>query len=169
MATDQSKASVLVPDPTLHGLNNLDPTALVVDHTSDIVSHNKGKPPLLSTDGFVQPNAKLEHKKSEAPILFRGVAPLLNPVNSLVWKILPISPSTNSDNPNTKSITPRSLACVSILSSLSLFSGFALRAGVQKSDSSISFGKSGNEPIMVAHERLGYLSLSLSRQTSLGS
>ncbi|GMH30736.1 hypothetical protein Nepgr_032579 [Nepenthes gracilis] len=164
---DQSKASVLVPDPTLHGLNNLDAAALVVDHASDAVSHNKGKPLLLSTDDFVQPDAKLEHKKSEAPVLFRGVAPLLNPVNSLVWKILPVSPSTYSDNPNTQSITARSLDCVSILGSLSLFSGFALRTGIQKSGSSISFGKSSNEPIMVAHGRLGYLSLSLSRQTSL--
>ncbi|GMH30727.1 hypothetical protein Nepgr_032570 [Nepenthes gracilis] len=78
---------------------------------------------MLSTDDFVQPDAKLEHKKSEALVLFRG--------------------------------------------SLSLFSGFALRASVQKSGSSISFGKSSNEPIMIAHGRLGYLSLSLSRQTSL--
>ncbi|GMH30186.1 hypothetical protein Nepgr_032029 [Nepenthes gracilis] len=140
-ATDQSKAPVLVPDPTSHGLNNSDPATLVVDHTSDAVSHNKDKPPLLSTDNFVQPNAKLENKK--------------------------ISPSTYSDNPNTKSIMARSLARVSILGSLSLFSSFALRAGVQKSDSSISFGKSGNEPIMIAHGRLGYLSLSLFRQTSL--
>ncbi|GMH07604.1 hypothetical protein Nepgr_009444 [Nepenthes gracilis] len=166
-ATDQSKASVLVPDLTLHGLNNLDPAALVVDHTSDAVSHNKGKPPLLSTDDLVQPDAKLEHKKSEAPVLFRGMAPLLNPLNSLVWKILPISTSTYSDNPNIQPIMARNLARVSILGSLSLFSGFALRVGIQKSSSSISFGKSGNEPIVVAHGRLGYLSLSLSRQTSL--
>ncbi|GMH19135.1 hypothetical protein Nepgr_020976 [Nepenthes gracilis] len=109
MATNQSKAPVLVPDPTLHGLNNSDRATLVVDHTSDAVSHNK-------------------------------------------------------DYPNTKSITAKSLARVSILGSLSLFSGFALRAGVQKSGSSISFGKSGNEPIMVAHGRLGYLSLSRSSE-----
>ncbi|GMH16464.1 hypothetical protein Nepgr_018305 [Nepenthes gracilis] len=166
-ATDQSNGPVLIPDLTLHGLNNSDPTALVVDHTSDAVSHNKGKPPLLSTDDFVQPDDKLENKKSEAPVLFRGVTPLLNPVNILVWKMLLVSPSTYSDNPHTKSITTRSLARVSILGSLSLFSGFALRAGVQKSGSSISFGKSGNEPILVAHGRLGYLSLSLSRQISL--
>ncbi|GMH14098.1 hypothetical protein Nepgr_015939 [Nepenthes gracilis] len=96
------------------------------------------------------------------------MAPLLYLVNNLELKILPVSPSTYSDNPNTPSITARSLARISILGSLSLFSGFSLRAGVQQSGSSISFGKSGNESIMDAHGRLGYLSLSLSRQTSLG-
>ncbi|GMH10545.1 hypothetical protein Nepgr_012386 [Nepenthes gracilis] len=71
-ATDLSKASVPVPNPTLQGLNDSDLTALVVDHTSDAVSHNKGKPPLLFADALVQPDAKLENKKSEAPVLFRG-------------------------------------------------------------------------------------------------
>ncbi|GMH20657.1 hypothetical protein Nepgr_022498 [Nepenthes gracilis] len=127
---DQNKAPVLVTVPPLQGLNNSDPATLVVDHTSDAVFHNKGKHPLLSTDDFVQSDAKLESKKIEAPVLFRGVAPLLHPVNSLVWKILPVSPSTYSANPITKSITASSLARVSILGSLSLFSSFALRAGV---------------------------------------
>ncbi|GMG99320.1 hypothetical protein Nepgr_001160 [Nepenthes gracilis] len=58
-------------------------------------------------------------------------------------------------------------APVQFRGSLSLFSGFALQAGAQKFGSSISFGKSGNAPIMVAHERLGYISLSLSRQIPL--
>ncbi|GMH20468.1 hypothetical protein Nepgr_022309 [Nepenthes gracilis] len=164
---DQNKVPVLVIVPPLQGLNNSDLAALVVDHTSDAVSHNKSKHPLLSTDDFVYSDAKLENKKIEAHVLFRGVVPLLNPVNSLVWKILPVSPSTYSANPNTKSITARSFVRVFILGSLSLFSGFALRTGVQKSGSSISFGKSGNAPIMVAHERLGYISLSLSRQIPL--
>ncbi|GMH20738.1 hypothetical protein Nepgr_022580 [Nepenthes gracilis] len=103
-ATDLSKASVPVPNPTLQGLNDSDLTALVVDHTSDAVSHNKGKPPLLSIDAFVQPDAKLENKKSEAPVLFRGMAPLLHPVNNLEMKILPVPSSANSANLNPKSL-----------------------------------------------------------------
>ncbi|GMH24142.1 hypothetical protein Nepgr_025985 [Nepenthes gracilis] len=63
--------------------------------------------------------------------------------------------------------TDQNKAPVLFRGSLSLFSGFALRAGVQKSGSSISFSKSGNEPFMVEHERLGYISLSLSRQIPL--
>ncbi|GMH24952.1 hypothetical protein Nepgr_026795 [Nepenthes gracilis] len=152
-ATDQNKAPVLVPVPTLQRLNNSDPTALVVDHTSDAVSNNKGKHPLLSIDDFVQPDAMLENKKIEAPKPFRGVAPLLNPINSLVWKILSVSPSTYSTNSNTKSITAlvvmgsaislvpnvhtRSFVRVFILGSLSLFSGFVLRAGIQKSGNEV--------------------------------
>ncbi|GMH28904.1 hypothetical protein Nepgr_030747 [Nepenthes gracilis] len=182
-AMDQNKAPVLVPVPMLQRLNNSDPVALVVDHTSDVVSNNKGKHPLLSTDDFVQPDAMLENKKIEAPVLFRGVAPLLNPINSLVWKILPVSPSTYSANPNTESLTApvaigsaislvpnvhaRSFVRVFILGSLSLFSGFALRVAYPKSCNSISFGKSSNEPFMVEHERLGYISLSLSGQIPL--
>ncbi|GMH25160.1 hypothetical protein Nepgr_027003 [Nepenthes gracilis] len=54
---------------------------LVIDQTRDKLSHNKGKPPLLSTDDLVQLDAKLEHKKIEAPVLFRGMAPLLHPLN----------------------------------------------------------------------------------------
>ncbi|GMH20499.1 hypothetical protein Nepgr_022340 [Nepenthes gracilis] len=78
MATDQSKASVLASDPTLHGLNNSDPAAL--------------------------PDAKLEYKKIEAPVLFRGMAPLLHPVNNLEMKILPVPSSANSANLNPKSL-----------------------------------------------------------------
>ncbi|GMH22282.1 hypothetical protein Nepgr_024125 [Nepenthes gracilis] len=147
---DQNRAPILVPVPPLQGLNNSFLAALGVDHNGYAVTTNKCEHTLLAPGDFVQPDAILENKKIEAPVLFRGMAPLLHPVNNLEMKILPVSPSTYSDNPNTKSITARSLARVSTLGSLSLFSGFALRAGVQKSGSSISFGKSGNEPIMVA-------------------
>ncbi|GMH25789.1 hypothetical protein Nepgr_027632 [Nepenthes gracilis] len=99
-ATDQSKASVLAPDPTSHGLNNSDPAALIIDQTRDAVSHNKGKPPLLSTANLVQTDAKLEHKQIEAHVLLS--VPLLHPVNNLEMKILPVPSSTNSANLNPK-------------------------------------------------------------------
>ncbi|GMH21424.1 hypothetical protein Nepgr_023266 [Nepenthes gracilis] len=113
---DQNKAPVLVPVPPLQGLNNSDPATLVVDHNSYAVSNNNGEHTLLATNDFVQPDTILENKKIEAPILFRGVAPLLNPVNNLELKILPVSPYANSANPNTKSLK----APVAIGSSISL-------------------------------------------------
>ncbi|GMH15649.1 hypothetical protein Nepgr_017490 [Nepenthes gracilis] len=140
---DQNRAHVLVPVSPLQGLNNSFPAALVVDHNGDAMTTNKGEHTLLAPDDFVQPDAFLENKKIEAPVLFRGMAPLLHPVNNLGLKILPVSPSTYLDNPNTPSHNARSLARISILGSLSLFSGFSLRDGVQQSGSPISFGSAG--------------------------
>ncbi|GMH22304.1 hypothetical protein Nepgr_024147 [Nepenthes gracilis] len=55
---DQSKTSVLAPNPTLHGLNNSDPAALVIEQTVNAnADDNKGKPP-PSVDDLVQPDAK---------------------------------------------------------------------------------------------------------------
>ncbi|GMH03167.1 hypothetical protein Nepgr_005006 [Nepenthes gracilis] len=174
-ATDQSKASVLAPDPTLHGLNNSDPTALVIDQTRGAVSHNKGKPPLLSTDDLVHPDAKLEHKNIEAPVLFRGMAPLLHPVNNLEMKILPVPSSANSANLNTKSLK----APIAIGSAISLVPNMHARSTVRtlilgslsmiRDRFSIRFEKSGNEQFLVEHERPGYTSLFLSRQITLCS
>ncbi|GMH12272.1 hypothetical protein Nepgr_014113 [Nepenthes gracilis] len=172
-ATDQSKASVLAPDPTLHGLNNSDPAALVINQTRDAMSHNKSKPPLLSTDDLVQPDAKLEHKKIEAPVLFRGMAPLLHPVNNLEMKILPVSSSANSANLNTKSLK----APVAIGSAISLVPNMHARSTVRTlilgslsmicDRFSIRLEKSGNEKFLVEHERPGYTRLFLSRQITL--
>ncbi|GMH05359.1 hypothetical protein Nepgr_007199 [Nepenthes gracilis] len=171
--TDQSKASILAPDPTLHGLNNSDPAALVIDRTRDAVSHNKGKPPLLSTDDLVQPDAKLDHKKIEAPVLFRGMAPLLHPVNNLEMKILPVSSSANSANLNTKSLK----APVAIGSAISLVPNMQARSTVRTfilgslsmicDRFSIRLEKFGNEQFLVEHERPGHTSLFLSRQITL--
>ncbi|GMH09806.1 hypothetical protein Nepgr_011647 [Nepenthes gracilis] len=172
-ATDQGQASVLALDPTLHGLNNSDPAALVIDQTRDAVSHNKGKPPLLSTDDLVQPDAKLEHKKIEAPVLFRGMASLLHPVNNLEMKILPISSSANSADLNTKSLK----APVAIRSAISFVPNMHARSTVRtlilgslsmiRDRFSIRLEKSGNEQFLVEHERPGYTSLFLSRQITL--
>ncbi|GMH31417.1 hypothetical protein Nepgr_033260 [Nepenthes gracilis] len=74
----------------------------MIDQTRDAVSHNKGKPPLLSTDDLVQTDAKLEHKQIEAHVLLS--VPLLHPVNNLEMKILPVPSSTNSANLNPKSL-----------------------------------------------------------------
>ncbi|GMH25462.1 hypothetical protein Nepgr_027305 [Nepenthes gracilis] len=161
------------PDPMWHGLNNSDPAALVIDQTRDVVSHNKGKPPLLSTDDLVQPDAKLEQKKIEAPILFRGMAPLLHPVNNLEMKILPVSSSANLANLNTKSLK----APVAIGSAISFVPNMHARSTVHTlilgslsmihDRFSIRLEKSGNEQFFVEHERSGYTSLFLSRQITL--
>ncbi|GMG99306.1 hypothetical protein Nepgr_001146 [Nepenthes gracilis] len=63
---------VLVPVPLLQGMNNSFPAVLVVDHNGYAVTTNKGEHTLLAPDDFVQPDAILENKKIEAPVLFRG-------------------------------------------------------------------------------------------------
>ncbi|GMH06910.1 hypothetical protein Nepgr_008750 [Nepenthes gracilis] len=138
-ATDQSKTSVLAPDPTLHGLNNWTPLALVIEQTRNAVSHNKGKPPLLSTDDLDQPDAKPEHQKIEAPVLFRGPVAIGSAI-SLVPKV-----------------HAKVLVRTLILNSLSMIRGRF----------SIKLEKSGTAPFLVEHERPGYKSLSLSRQSTL--
>ncbi|GMH03337.1 hypothetical protein Nepgr_005176 [Nepenthes gracilis] len=95
---DQNKAPVLITIPPLQGLNNSDPAALVVDHTSDAVSHNKGKHPLLSTDDFVQSDAKLENKKIEALHLISRLIELFSGF-ALWWHIPPRALEKNSDPP----------------------------------------------------------------------
>ncbi|GMH10709.1 hypothetical protein Nepgr_012550 [Nepenthes gracilis] len=138
-ATDQSKTSVLAPDPTSHGLNNSDPAALVIEQTRNAVTHNKGKPPLLSTDDLVQPDTKSEHKKIEAPVLFRGPVAIKSAI-SLVPKV-----------------HARGTVRTLILDSLSMICGRF----------SIELEQSGTDQFLVEHERPGYKSLSLSRQSTL--
>ncbi|GMH05169.1 hypothetical protein Nepgr_007009 [Nepenthes gracilis] len=69
---DQNRAPVLVSVPPLQGVNNSFPAVLVVDHNGYAVTTNKGEHTLLAPDDFVQPDAILENKKIEAPVLFRG-------------------------------------------------------------------------------------------------
>ncbi|GMH22842.1 hypothetical protein Nepgr_024685 [Nepenthes gracilis] len=88
---DQNKAHVLVPVSPLQGLNNSFPAALVIAHNGYAVTTNTGEHTLLAPDDFVQPDTNLENKKIEAPVLFRGLAPLLHPVNNPEMKILPES------------------------------------------------------------------------------
>ncbi|GMH21894.1 hypothetical protein Nepgr_023737 [Nepenthes gracilis] len=167
--TDQNKAPVLVPVSPLQGLNNSFPAALVIAHNGYAVTTNTGEHTLLAPDDFVKPDANLENKKIEAPVLFRGLAPLLHPVNNLEMKILPESSPANSANLNIKSLK----APVAIGSALSLVPNVHARSTVRtlilgslsmiRDRFSLKLEKSGNEQFLDEHKRPGYTSLSLSR------
>nr|KJB79495.1 hypothetical protein B456_013G052700 [Gossypium raimondii] len=129
-----------------------DPSAMVIDHTGYAVSETEGDHTLIASDDFIKSDVIIGSKKIEAPVLFQGIGHSLNPVNSLVLKVLSASPSAYSANPLSKLSTPPSLtgsaislvsvvqarnnARILITGSLSMFSNRFFRSGVQKSGSS---------------------------------
>nr|KJB79489.1 hypothetical protein B456_013G052700 [Gossypium raimondii]KJB79494.1 hypothetical protein B456_013G052700 [Gossypium raimondii] len=152
-----------------------DPSAMVIDHTGYAVSETEGDHTLIASDDFIKSDVIIGSKKIEAPVLFQGIGHSLNPVNSLVLKVLSASPSAYSANPLSKLSTPPSLtgsaislvsvvqarnnARILITGSLSMFSNRFFRSGVQKSGSSTKYEKSGNEQFLtelskwIFHER----------------
>ncbi|XP_039058606.1 dolichyl-diphosphooligosaccharide--protein glycosyltransferase 48 kDa subunit-like [Hibiscus syriacus] len=152
-----------------------DPSAMVIDHTGYAVSETEGDHTLIASDDFIKSDVILGSKKITAPVLFQGIGHSLNPVNSLVLKVLSASPSAYSANPKSKLSTPPSLmgSAISLVSvvqarnnarilisgSLSIFSNRFLRSGVQKVGSTTKNKKSGNEQFLtelskwVFHER----------------
>ncbi|KAK9136395.1 hypothetical protein Syun_015725 [Stephania yunnanensis] len=154
---------------------DVDSAAMVIDHTSYAVSKTDGDHTLIASDEFIQSDVILGSEKIEAPVIFRGIAHSLNPVNSLVLKVLSASPSAYSANPEVKlssppSMTGSSISLVSVVQarnnarilisgSLDLFSDRLFGSGVQKAGSETIFEKSGNEQFVtelskwVFHER----------------
>ncbi|GMH02745.1 hypothetical protein Nepgr_004584 [Nepenthes gracilis] len=152
-----------------------DPAALVVDHNSYAVLNSEGDHTLIAADDFIQSDVILGSKKIEAPVLFRGIAHSVNPVNNLVLKVLSASPSAYSANPKTKLLnapmmTGSAISLVSVVQarnnarilisgSLSMFSDRFFRSEVQKAGSSTRHEKSGNEQFLtelskwIFHER----------------
>ncbi|KAL4180493.1 hypothetical protein AMTRI_Chr13g125540 [Amborella trichopoda] len=152
-----------------------DPAAVVIDHSGYAVSATDGDHTLIAGDDFLQSDVILGSKKTEAPVLFRGIGHSLNPANSLVLKVLSASPCAYSANPKTKLSSPPSLigSAISLVSvvqarnnarilvsgSLDMFSNRLFRSGVQKAGSSTKHEKSGNEQFVteiskwVFHER----------------
>nr|KJB79491.1 hypothetical protein B456_013G052700 [Gossypium raimondii]KJB79492.1 hypothetical protein B456_013G052700 [Gossypium raimondii] len=148
---------------------------MVIDHTGYAVSETEGDHTLIASDDFIKSDVIIGSKKIEAPVLFQGIGHSLNPVNSLVLKVLSASPSAYSANPLSKLSTPPSLtgsaislvsvvqarnnARILITGSLSMFSNRFFRSGVQKSGSSTKYEKSGNEQFLtelskwIFHER----------------
>ncbi|KAE8725631.1 Dolichyl-diphosphooligosaccharide--protein glycosyltransferase 48 kDa subunit [Hibiscus syriacus] len=148
---------------------------MVIDHTGYAVSETEGDHTLIASDDFIKSDVILGSKKITAPVLFQGIGHSLNPVNSLVLKVLSASPSAYSANPKSKLSTPPSLmgSAISLVSvvqarnnarilisgSLSIFSNRFLRSGVQKVGSTTKNKKSGNEQFLtelskwVFHER----------------
>ncbi|KAE8691508.1 Dolichyl-diphosphooligosaccharide--protein glycosyltransferase 48 kDa subunit [Hibiscus syriacus] len=152
-----------------------DPSAMVIDHTGYAVSETEGDHTLIASDDFIKSDVILGSKKITAPVLFQGIGHSLNPVNSLVLKVLSASPSAYSANPKSKLSTPPSLtgsaislvsviqarnnARILICGSLRMFSNRFFKSGVQKAGSSTKHEKSGNEQFLteiskwVFHER----------------
>ncbi|GMI83730.1 DEFECTIVE GLYCOSYLATION [Hibiscus trionum] len=152
-----------------------DPSAMVIDHNGYAVSEIEGDHTLIASDDLIKSDVILGSKKITAPVLFQGIGHSLNPVNSLVLKVLSASPSAYSANPKSKLSTPPSLtgSAISLVSvvqarnnarilisgSLSMFSNRFFRSGVQKAGSSTKYEKSGNEQFFtelskwVFHER----------------
>ncbi|KAK8624828.1 hypothetical protein V6N13_089714 [Hibiscus sabdariffa] len=152
-----------------------DPSAMVIDHTGYSVSETEGDHTLIASDDFIKSDVILGSNKITAPVLFQGIGHSLNPVNSLVLKVLSASPSAYSANPKSKLSTPPSLtgSAISLVSvvqarnnarilisgSLSMFSNRFFRSGVQKAGSTTKHEKSGNEQFLtelskwVFHER----------------
>ncbi|KAM7516285.1 hypothetical protein LguiA_005868 [Lonicera macranthoides] len=152
-----------------------DPSAMVIDHTSYSVSETVGDHTLIASDDFIHSDVLLGSSKIEAPVLFKGIGHSLNPASSLVLKVLSASSSSYSANPNSKLLTPPSLAgsAISLISvvqarnnarimisgSLDMFSNRLFRSGVQKAGCTDKYGKSGNEQFVtelskwVFHER----------------
>ncbi|KAK8558719.1 hypothetical protein V6N13_098359 [Hibiscus sabdariffa] len=152
-----------------------DPSAMVIDHTGYSVSETEGDHTLIASDDFIKSDVILGSKKITAPVLFQGIGHSLNPVNSLVLKVLSASPSAYSANPKSRLSTPPSLtgSAISLVSvvqarnnarilisgSLSMFSNRFFRSGVQKAGSTTKHEKSGNEQFLtelskwVFHER----------------
>ncbi|KAE8698561.1 Dolichyl-diphosphooligosaccharide--protein glycosyltransferase 48 kDa subunit [Hibiscus syriacus] len=152
-----------------------DPSAMVIDHTGYAVSETEGDHTLIASDDFIKSDVILGNKKINAPVLFQGIGHSLNPVNSLVFKVLSASPSAYSANPKSKLLAPPSLmgsaislvsviqarnnARILICGSLSMFSNRFFKSGVQKVGSTTKHEKSGNEQFLteiskwVFHER----------------
>ncbi|KAF3435620.1 hypothetical protein FNV43_RR22711 [Rhamnella rubrinervis] len=166
-----------------------DSNAVVIDHISYAVSETEGDHTLIASDDLINSNVILGSKKIEAPVLFQGVGHTINPINSLVLKVLSASPSAYSANPKSKLSSPPSLtgsaislvsvvqarnnARVVISGSLSMFSNRFFRSGVQKAGSDIKHEKSGNEQFLVElgkwvfHER-GHLKAVNVRHNKVG-
>ncbi|GMH25779.1 hypothetical protein Nepgr_027622 [Nepenthes gracilis] len=180
---DQNKASVLVPVLTLRELNISDPAALVVDHNSYVVLNTEGAHTSMATADFDLSAAILRSKKIEAPVLYRGIVHSFNSVNNLELKVLLASPSAYLANPKTKSLNApmligsviplvtavRARVTVRILisGSLSMFSDRFFGSEVQKAGNSTRHEKSGHKQFLFEYERLGYTSVSLTRQIPL--
>ncbi|KAE8687706.1 Dolichyl-diphosphooligosaccharide--protein glycosyltransferase 48 kDa subunit [Hibiscus syriacus] len=152
-----------------------DPSAMVIDHIRYAVSETEGDHTLIASDDLIKSDVILGSKKITAPVLFQGIGHSLNPVNSLVLKVLSTSPSAYSANPKSKLSTPPSLmgseislvsvvqarnnARILISGSLSMISNRFFRSGVQKAGSTTKHEKSGNEQFFtelskwVFHER----------------
>ncbi|KAL0365485.1 UNVERIFIED_CONTAM: Dolichyl-diphosphooligosaccharide--protein glycosyltransferase subunit [Sesamum angustifolium] len=152
-----------------------DPAAFVIDHTSYAVSETEGDHTLIASDDLIQSEVILGSKKIEAPVLFKGIGHSINPANNLVLKVLSASPAAYSANPNSKLSSPPTLtgsaislvsvvqarnnARVLISGSLSMFSNWFFRSGVQKAGSTTKYEKCGNEQFLtelskwVFHER----------------
>ncbi|PIN08891.1 Oligosaccharyltransferase, beta subunit [Handroanthus impetiginosus] len=152
-----------------------DPSAMVIDHAGYAVSETEGDHTLIASDDFIESDVILGSRKIEAPVLFKGIGHSLNPENSLVLKVLSASSSAYSANPTSDLLSPPSLtgtaislvsvvqarnnARIMISGSLNMFSNRLFRSGVQKSESSNKYGKSGNEQFVtelskwVFHER----------------
>ncbi|KAK8668762.1 hypothetical protein V6N13_106208 [Hibiscus sabdariffa] len=103
----------------------------------------------------------MEVKKITAPVLFQGIGHSLNPVNSLVLKVLPASPSAYSANPKAKLSTPPSLmgSAISLVSVIQARNNARILICGSLSMFSNRHEKSGNEQFLteiskwVFHER----------------
>ncbi|KAF8405173.1 hypothetical protein HHK36_010073 [Tetracentron sinense] len=177
VAADVSASDLIRDIATECGVDfDEDPSAMVIDHTSNAVSDIEGDHTLIASDNFIQSDVILGSKKIEAssnfidlsflaPILFQGIGHSLNAANSLVLKVLSASPSAYSANPKSKlsnppSLTGSSISLVSVVQarnnarilisgSLDMFSNRLFRSGVQKAGRSTKHEKSGNEQVVM--------------------
>ncbi|XP_010254949.1 PREDICTED: dolichyl-diphosphooligosaccharide--protein glycosyltransferase 48 kDa subunit [Nelumbo nucifera] len=176
VAADVSASDLIRDIATECGVDfDEDPAAMVIDHTSYVVSETEGDHTLIASDDFIQSDVILGSKKIEAPVLFQGIGHSLNAANNLVLKVLSASSSAYSAKPGAKLSSPPSLtgSAISLVSvvqarnnarilisgSLALFSNRFYRSDVQKAGSSTRHEKSGNEQFVtelskwVFHER----------------
>ncbi|MBA0667357.1 hypothetical protein Goklo_000457 [Gossypium klotzschianum] len=138
-----------------------DPSAMVIDHTGYAVSETEGDHTLIASDDFIKSDVIIGSKKIEAPVLFQGIGHSLNPVNSLVLKVLSASPSAYSANPLSKLSTPPSLtgSAISLVSVVQARNNARILITGSLSMFSNRYEKSGNEQFLtelskwIFHER----------------
>lgn len=166
-----------------------DTAAVVIDHTSYSVSETEGDHTLIASDNIIKSDVILGREKIEAPVLFRGIAHSVNAASSLVLQVLSASPAAYSANPSSKLSRPpvltgtsislvsvvqaRNNARVLISGSLDMFSDWFFRSSVQKSGTSLTYEKSGNEQFLtelskwIFHEK-GHLKATNVRHHKVG-
>ncbi|KAL5715155.1 Dolichyl-diphosphooligosaccharide--protein glycosyltransferase 48 kDa subunit [Ranunculus cassubicifolius] len=190
IAADKSASDLIRDIATECGVDfDEDSSAVVIDHSSYAVSDVDGEHTLIASDDFIHSNVILGSQMINAPVLFKGIGHVLNPVNSQVLKVLSASPSAYSAHPDIKLSSPPSLsgsrislvsvvqarnnARILISGSLDLFSNRLFRSSVQKSGTLTKYPKSGNEQFTselskwVFHER-GHLKAINVRHNKVG-
>ncbi|KAF5736066.1 hypothetical protein HS088_TW14G00200 [Tripterygium wilfordii] len=84
VAADASASDLIRSIATECGVDfDEDPSAKVIDHKCYAVSENDGDHTLIASDSFIQSDVILGKSKIEAPILFRGIAHSVNPTNGM--------------------------------------------------------------------------------------